>query len=67
MHDFHDFCRRSLDDIKRQRAATGRSPGCEKQAGRFPLYRRPDGREVLVWSSNDYLGMGVIPVLIEAA
>ena len=38
-----------------------------KQAERFPLYRRPDGSEVLVWSSNDYLGMGGHPVVVEAA
>ncbi len=66
MPDFHEFCRRSLDDIKRQgryRSFTA----LQKQADRFPLYRRPDGREVLVWSANDYLGMGVSPVVIEAA
>jgi 5-aminolevulinate synthase len=39
----------------------------QKQAERFPLYRRPDGSEVLVWSSNDYLGMGGHPVVVEAA
>ncbi|MBV9653043.1 MAG: 5-aminolevulinate synthase [Acetobacteraceae bacterium] len=66
MHRFHDFCRRSLDDIKRQgRYRTFTS--LQKQADRFPLYRRPDGREVLVWSSNDYLGMGVSAAVIEAA
>ena len=66
MHGFDDFCRRSLDEIKgqgRYRSFTA----LEKQADRFPYYRRPDGREVLVWSANDYLGMGVSPVVIEAA
>jgi 5-aminolevulinate synthase len=66
MHVFHDHCRRSLEDIRHQgryRTFTA----LEKRAERFPLYRRPDGSEVLVWSSNDYLGMGVSPVLIDAA
>ncbi len=50
----------------------------EKIAGRFPRYRlhpRADGpgaavpapREVTVWSSNDYLGMGTHPAVLAAA
>ncbi|MCB4823538.1 5-aminolevulinate synthase [Roseicella aerolata] len=42
----------------------------EKLAGRFPVYRwhAPAGlREVTVWSSNDYLGMGSHPAVLAAA
>ncbi|WBV43737.1 5-aminolevulinate synthase [Pseudoroseomonas cervicalis] len=49
----------------------------EKLADRFPVYRwhqpgaGPGGadaaREIVVWSSNDYLGMGVHPVVRQAA
>jgi 5-aminolevulinate synthase len=42
----------------------------EKLAERFPVYRwhgEGGGREVTVWSSNDYLGMGGHPEVLEAA
>jgi len=66
MHPFHDFCRHTLDDIRaegRYRSFTA----LRKVAARFPVYVRPDGTEVLIWSSNDYLGMGCSRVTIEAA
>ncbi|MBN8900006.1 MAG: aminotransferase class I/II-fold pyridoxal phosphate-dependent enzyme, partial [Rhodospirillales bacterium] len=66
MTQFHAFCRRSLDDIRAQGRYRVFTP-LQKQAAHFPYYRRPDGSEVLVWSSNDYLGMGGHPVLVEAA
>lgn len=46
----------------------------EKIAGRFPTYRwhrggaGPDAvREIVVWSANDYLGMGTHPAVLAAA
>lgn len=42
----------------------------ERLVGRFPVYRwhGPDGaRDITVWSSNDYLGMGSHPEVLRAA
>jgi 5-aminolevulinate synthase len=66
MTSFHDHCRDSLNQIRAQ-GRYREFTALEKQAERFPWYRRADGAEVLVWSSNDYLGMGGHPVVVEAA
>ena len=65
MHAFEEHCRRALADIRGQGRYRVFTP-LEKQAGRFPVYRQ-GGRDVIVWSSNDYLGMGTEPAVIEAA
>jgi 5-aminolevulinate synthase len=66
MHPFDDLARRVLADIRAQGRYRTFTP-LTRQAARFPFYRRPDGSEVAVWSSNDYLAMGCSDVLIEAA
>jgi 5-aminolevulinate synthase len=42
-----------------------------RDAGRFPIARHyamgERGREIVVWCSNDYLGMGQNPIVLEAA
>ncbi len=60
MHPFHTHCQTALAVIEAQGRYRRFTP-LRKQADRFPLYRRTDGSEVLVWSSNDYLGMGGHP------
>ncbi len=66
MTPFSAYCRRSLDEIRAQ-GRYREFTALEKQAERFPYYRRPDGTEVLVWSSNDYLAMGGHKVVVDAA
>ncbi len=66
MTPFHAHCRRTLADIRAQGRYRVFTP-LEKRAETFPYYLRPDGSRVLVWSSNDYLGMGGHPVPVEAA
>ena len=66
MHPFHAHCRDALEAIEAQGRYRRFTP-LRKQADRFPLYRRPDGSEVLVWSSNDYLAMGGHEVVVTAA
>src|SRR5208337_2828955 len=67
---------RSFEDAISRLRAEGRYrtfANLERDARRFPMARwRPAGREdrpreVTVWCSNDYLGMGGCPEVIEAA
>jgi 5-aminolevulinate synthase len=69
MHPFQEHCRRALSDIRGQGRYRRFTP-LAKQTSKFPLYcfeRDGVSKEVLVWSSNDYLGMGNHPVVVEAA
>jgi 5-aminolevulinate synthase len=69
MHPFHQTVRADLQRIR----AAGRyrtfTP-LRRQADRFPVFLlQRDGvaREITVWSSNDYLAMGVHPAVMAAA
>ena len=66
MHPFHAHAAAAIDTIRTQGRYRRFTP-LARQSDRFPYYRRPDGTEVLVWSSNDYLGMGTHRAVIDAA
>ncbi len=69
MHAFLDHCRSHLAEIKAQGRYRRFTP-LSRHATHFPVYTAlQDGqlREIMVWSSNDYLAMGVDPVTIEGA
>jgi 5-aminolevulinate synthase len=68
--DYESHLQQCIADIKRE----GRYrtfANIERIAGRFPkaIFRKEDGteKEITIWCSNDYLGMGQHPVVIAAA
>ena len=66
MHPFQHHCRDALERMK----AEGRYrsfAALAKSRRDFPRYTDASGRQVTVWSSNDYLGLGGSDVLAEAA
>ncbi|KIL99449.1 5-aminolevulinate synthase [Paramagnetospirillum magnetotacticum MS-1] len=67
--DYEHYFTKRISDLKSE----GRYrvfADLERQKGRFPIalnYRDGEVREVVVWCSNDYLGMGQHPEVIAAA
>jgi 5-aminolevulinate synthase len=69
MHKFLAKCDEALTEITAQ-GRYRRFVALEKLADRFPYYlvtMEGKSRNILVWSSNDYLAMGTDPAVIEAA
>ena len=66
--NYQRFFAERIDSLKRE----GRYrvfADLERQAGRFPralCHRGGEVREITVWCSNDYLGMGQHPAVLEA-
>ena len=69
MHQFLNKCDEALAEISAQ-GRYRRFVALEKLADRFPYYSvtmEGKTRDILVWSTNDYLAMGTDPRLIEAS
>ncbi len=69
MHPFRLAARAELDRIRADGRYRTFTP-LRKHAERFPVYtleRDGRAREITVWSSNDYLAMGIHPVVVGAA
>ncbi|MDD2705850.1 MAG: 5-aminolevulinate synthase [Acidocella sp.] len=69
MHKFLTKCDEALAEISAQ-GRYRRFVALEKLADRFPYYSvtmEGKTRDILVWSTNDYLAMGTDPVVIEAS
>ncbi|HET9018314.1 MAG TPA: 5-aminolevulinate synthase [Acetobacteraceae bacterium] len=69
MHPFRLAARNELDRIRAEGRYRTFTP-LRKHADRFPVFTMEHGgttRDITVWSSNDYLAMGIHPVVVEAA
>ncbi|WP_298283487.1 5-aminolevulinate synthase [Acidocella sp.] len=69
MHKFLQKCDDALAEISAQ-GRYRRFVALEKLADSFPYYRvtmEGKTRDILVWSTNDYLAMGTHPEVVEAA
>jgi len=63
---FEAAARETLSQIRAEGRYRVFSP-LMKDAARFPVFTAADGRDITVWSSNDYLAMGCHPDVIAAA
>lgn len=66
MIDYEDFYQQAIDSLKEEGNYRVFNDIARK-AGEFPrAYSFDTGRDITVWCSNDYLGMGQHPVVTEA-
>lgn len=66
---FRDHCQASIAALRHEERYR-EFAALERIVGRFPVYRLHQGdrmRDVTVWSSNDYLGMGTHDAVVAAA
>ncbi|BBF91460.1 5-aminolevulinate synthase [Blastochloris tepida] len=66
--DYQDFFRGAVDSLKAERRYRVFAE-LERRAGEFPhaTWHSPEGpRDVVIWCSNDYLGMGQHPAVVAA-
>lgn len=67
--DYDAFFHTKIEDLRSEGRYRTFAP-LQRICGKFPkaLYHAPDGssREVTIWCSNDYLGMGQNPVVLDA-
>ncbi|MFC0409616.1 5-aminolevulinate synthase [Roseomonas elaeocarpi] len=66
MHPFQAYCQDALARMKAEGRYRTFAELVKSRRG-FPRYTTPEGREVVVWSSNDYLGLGGSDILARAA
>lgn len=71
-HPFYQYCENALHDIHKQGRYRQFTP-LGRKASAYPVYEQFFDEDhalptdVVVWSANDYLGMGVEPEVLQAA
>lgn len=69
-HPFYAYCQNALQEIEQQ-GRYRRFTSLSRRSASYPVYDKgsleQQEKPVVVWSSNDYLGMGVEPEVMNAA